>query len=62
VLQVAAAGSPPVKLDYLVLADPDTFAELGPEHHGQALLLVAATVGGTRLIDNATFDLSGGLQ
>jgi pantoate--beta-alanine ligase len=53
VLDEAAAGSPPLRLDYLVLADPCTFAEVGSEHRGAALLLVAAKVGGTRLIDNA---------
>jgi pantoate--beta-alanine ligase len=62
VLDAAAAGKPPVELDYLVLADPDTLAELAPGHNGQALLLVAAKVGSTRLIDNAALDLSGGSQ
>jgi pantoate--beta-alanine ligase len=52
VLDRAASGRPPVQLDYLVLADPDTFAEVAPGHHGPALLLIAARVGGTRLIDN----------
>jgi pantoate--beta-alanine ligase len=43
---------PAVKLDYLVAVDPDSFREAGPEHHGPALLLIAARVGSTRLIDN----------
>ena len=60
VLAAGAAGKPPVELDYLVLADPDTFAEVGPEHKGHALLLVAAKVGSTRLIDNTALELSGG--
>ena len=47
-------GVPPVELDYLVLADPDTFADVGPGHRGTALLLVAARVGSTRLIDNVS--------
>jgi pantoate--beta-alanine ligase len=59
VLDAAAAGNPPVELDYLVLADPDTFAEVGPEHKGQVLLLVAAKVGSTRLIDNTALELHG---
>ncbi len=59
VLDLAAGGNPPVELDYLVLADPDTFADVGPEYQGRALLLVAAKVGGTRLIDNTTLDVSG---
>ncbi len=37
------------KLDYLVLADPDLEPGPGP---GPARLLIAAWVGGTRLIDN----------
>jgi pantoate--beta-alanine ligase len=57
VLDEAAAGDPPVLLDYLVLADPDTFAEIGSEHRGVALLLIAAKVGTTRLIDNARLQI-----
>jgi pantoate--beta-alanine ligase len=62
VLDGAAAASPPVQLDYLVLADPDSFAEVGAGHTGPAILLVAAKVGGTRLIDNVRVDVgaSGG--
>jgi len=57
VLDGAAAASPPVQLDYLVLADPDSFAEVGAGHTGPAILLVAAKVGGTRLIDNVRVDV-----
>jgi pantoate--beta-alanine ligase len=57
VLDEAAAGDPPVQLDYLVLADPETFAEVGNEHRGTALALVAAKVGTTRLIDNARLQI-----
>jgi pantoate--beta-alanine ligase len=57
VLDAAAAGSPPVELDYLVLADPLTFDEIGPGHSGPALLLLAARVGTTRLIDNTVLTL-----
>ncbi len=57
VLDEAATGRPPVRLDYLVLADPRTFAEVGTDHRGAALLLVAAKVGATRLIDNARLQI-----
>ncbi len=62
VLDEAAAAHPPVELDYLVLADPDTLAEVGPDHEGLAVLLVAAKVGTTRLIDNTPLEVgvSGG--
>ncbi|MGN7797678.1 pantoate--beta-alanine ligase [Leifsonia sp. 22587] len=47
------AGEPAVKLDYLAIVDPETFREASPDHHGPALMLIAARVGTTRLIDNA---------
>lgn len=59
VLDAAATAAPPVQLDYLVLADPDTFAEVGPGHRGPALLLVAARIGSTRLIDNVALEIGG---
>lgn len=45
-------ADPAVKLDYLAIVDPDTFREASPDHHGPALMLIAARVGTTRLIDN----------
>jgi pantoate--beta-alanine ligase len=59
VLDAAATATPPVQLDYLVLADPDTCGELGPGYRGPALLLVAARVGSTRLIDNISLEIGG---
>ena len=51
-LDAASGSDPPVELDYLTVADPATFVEAGPDYTGRALLLVAARVGSTRLIDN----------
>ena len=52
VLDDAAAADPPVRLDYLALADAETFAPVPDDFRGPAVLAVAARVGGTRLIDN----------
>ena len=57
VLAEAATADPPLRLDYLALVVPDTFAEVADGATGLALLLVAASVGTTRLIDNASLDL-----
>jgi pantoate--beta-alanine ligase len=59
VLDAAAAADPPVTLDYLTLADPATFTAVGPGYRGPAVLLVAARIGTTRLIDNATLEIGG---
>ena len=45
-------AEPAVKLDYLVIVDQASFREAAPDHQGPALMLVAARVGTTRLIDN----------
>ncbi|WP_348788913.1 pantoate--beta-alanine ligase [Leifsonia sp. NPDC080035] len=50
-------AEPVVKLDYLVIVDPDTFREAASDHTGPALMLIAARVGGTRLIDNERITL-----
>jgi pantoate--beta-alanine ligase len=43
-------------LDYLGLIDPSDFTEIDREdYRGEALLAVAARIGGTRLIDNVQF-------
>ncbi|MBM7771451.1 pantoate--beta-alanine ligase [Actinokineospora baliensis] len=50
------AGTPELKVDYLALRGPD----LGPApERGEARLLVAARLGGTRLIDNVGLLLGG---
>lgn len=53
-LTAAGRSDPPLAVDYLTLADPVTFAAVGPGYVGQALLVVAATVGTTRLIDSVS--------
>ncbi|MTH68370.1 pantoate--beta-alanine ligase [Agromyces bracchium] len=42
-----------IELDYLVVVDPATFLPVDEGATGEATVLVAARVGGTRLIDNA---------
>jgi pantoate--beta-alanine ligase len=59
VLDQAAKADPPLVLDYLALVDPVSFTGVGDGHRGRALLLVAARVGTTRLIDNAPVLLGG---
>jgi len=59
VLGNAAAADPPLVLDYAELVDPVTFTGVGGGYRGQALLLVAAWCGTTRLIDNAPVALRG---
>lgn len=45
-------GEPLCRVDYLVLAHPDTLDDVPEWYRGEALLAVAARVGTTRLIDN----------
>lgn len=58
--QSAAMGEALVKLDYLVVADPTTFLPVDDDYRGRAVVLIAATVGGTRLIDNEWIFLAQG--
>ncbi len=53
----AVLDAAPLQVDYVVLADPATFEEVGEDHAGEAVLAVAARVGTTRLIDNVTVTL-----
>ncbi len=46
-----------VTLDYLVVVDPQTFLPVDDDARGEVVMLVAARVGATRLIDNATITL-----
>jgi pantoate--beta-alanine ligase len=57
VLDESAKAEPPLVLDYLALVEPDTFTPVKPGFAGDALLLVAARVGETRLIDNTPLAL-----
>jgi pantoate--beta-alanine ligase len=44
--------APEAKLDYLALVNPASFEPIEEGYRGQALMIVAATVGDVRLIDN----------
>jgi pantoate--beta-alanine ligase len=46
-------------VDYLVLVDPQTLEDVPEWYRGEALLLVAARVGRTRLIDNTPLTIGG---
>jgi pantoate--beta-alanine ligase len=52
-------GEPLVELDYLKIVNPDTFLPADDDYRGPALVLVAARVGTTRLIDNERILLAG---
>jgi len=46
------------RLDYLSAVHPQTFAELPDDYEGPGLLLIAAWVGDTRLIDNSALSFT----
>jgi pantoate--beta-alanine ligase len=52
-------GEPLVELDYLKIVNPETFLPTDDDYRGAALVLVAARVGTTRLIDNERISLPG---
>lgn len=58
-MRATMAAAAHVVPDYAVIADPDTLTAL-PEPQPQMVILVAARVGATRLIDNLTVDLAAG--
>ena len=47
------AAEPGVEVDYLSIVQPGSLADIAADYTGPALILVAARVGTTRLIDNA---------
>lgn len=51
--QSALMGEPRITLEYLSVVDPATFLPVDEGHRGPALALIAASVAGHRLIDNA---------
>jgi pantoate--beta-alanine ligase len=59
VLDRGAADGRPLAVDYLSLVHPETFAAVGEDHTGPAVLAVAARAGSTRLIDNVPLTLPG---
>jgi pantoate--beta-alanine ligase len=57
VLDEARGATPPLETDYAALVHADTFAEVPDGFTGPALLITAARVGSTRLIDNLPVDV-----
>ena len=51
------ATAPAVRLDYVALVNPATFEPIEAGFVGRALLIIAAQVGGTRLIDNLSISI-----
>ena len=51
------ATDPAVRLDYVALINPATFEPIESGFVGRALLIIAAQVGGTRLIDNQSISI-----
>jgi pantoate--beta-alanine ligase len=60
VLEEAATAEPPLSVDYLALVDPADFKQVPDGYTGNAVLLVAAWIGGTRLIDNVPLTIPDG--
>jgi len=53
-------AEPALDVDYVAVVDPRTFTPVRPGQAGPAVIVAAATVGGTRLIDNAPVVLAAG--
>ena len=56
------SDEPGIQVDYLELVDPLSFSAVTDDYRGEALLLVAAFVGRTRLIDNVRLHLGPGTE
>ncbi len=54
---VRAALDPAIRLDYVALVNPNSFELIDDSFSGQALLLIAARVGNTRLLDNLSITI-----
>jgi pantoate--beta-alanine ligase len=59
VLGRPASNGQALQVDYLNLVHPETFAPVGEQYSGPAVLAVAARAGTTRLIDNVPLTLPG---
>ncbi len=55
--QSSLMGEQRITLEYLSVVDPATFLPVDDGHRGRAFVLIAATVGGHRFIDNAEISL-----
>jgi pantoate--beta-alanine ligase len=53
-----AEAEPCFELDYATIVNPATFTEVPDDHVGLAIFVVAARVGGTRLIDSTTINFA----
>ncbi len=56
--QSTAMGERRVDVDYFVIVSPETFLPVDDGFRGRALVIVAARVGSTRLIDNLAVTVS----
>ncbi|MDF1477483.1 pantoate--beta-alanine ligase [Leifsonia sp. H3M29-4] len=56
--QGALMGEKLVELDYFTIVNPITFLPVDDDYRGKATAIVAARLGGTRLIDNETVHLT----
>jgi pantoate--beta-alanine ligase len=57
--QSVLSGDDQIELDYLKVVDPATFLPVDDGYRGKAVILIAARVGTTRLIDNEMIFLQG---